>query len=58
MDEIPTMLKIHEAASKFNLSFHFTRQLVIQRKIKYVRAGNRYLINEKSLCDYLNEGEE
>lgn len=57
MNEIPTMLKVHEAANKFNLSQHFCRQLVLQKKVKYVRAGNRYLINEQSLCDYLNEGE-
>lgn len=57
MSDIPTMLKINEAADKFRLPPFFCRQLVLQKKVKYVKAGNRYLINEKSLCDYLNEGE-
>jgi excisionase family DNA binding protein len=57
MADIPIMLKIHEAATKFNLSYHFTRQLVLQKKVKYVKAGKKYLVNEQSLIDYLNEGE-
>jgi len=58
MNEIPTMLKVHEAAAKFNLSEYYCRQLVLQRKIVFVRAGNRYLINENSLVSYLNRGDE
>ncbi|TYQ14768.1 UNVERIFIED_CONTAM: hypothetical protein Cloal_1146 [Acetivibrio alkalicellulosi] len=35
------------------LTAHALRQLVLQRKIKVVMAGNKYLINFDSLLDYL-----
>lgn len=58
MNDIPVMLKIREVADKFNLSEYYCRQLVLQRKITFVKAGNRYLINENSLVSYLNKGDE
>ena len=57
MSDIPIMLKIHEAAIKFSLPKHFMRQLVLQKRVRFVRAGRVYLINEKSLIDYLNKGD-
>ena len=54
---VPVMASIPDTAKKFGLSEHFTRTLVWQRKIKFVRAGKKYLINEKSLIEYLNKGE-
>lgn len=54
---MPVMLKIKEAALKFNLPEHFCRKLVWEKKVIFVKAGKKYLINEKSLCDYLNNGE-
>ena len=54
IDDIPVMLKLTEASAKFNLSYHFCRQLVLNNKVVFVRAGTRYLINEQSLKDYLN----
>lgn len=54
---IPVMLTIKETSEKFNLPEHFCRNLVWQKKITYVKGGKKYLINEKSLIDYLNAGE-
>ncbi len=56
--ELSVMLTIKEAATKFNLPEHFVRQLVWQKKVKFVKAGRKYLINQQSLIDYLNEGEK
>jgi excisionase family DNA binding protein len=54
---IPVMATIPATAAKFGLAEYYVRTLVIQGKIKYVRAGKKYLINEASLIEYLNNGE-
>ena len=51
---IPVMLPIKEAAELTGLSYHFIRQLCLERKIVFVRAGNKYLINMDRFIDFLN----
>lgn len=58
MNDIPVMLKIREVADKFNLSEHYVRRLVAERKVIFVKSGSRFLINENSLVSYLNKGDE
>lgn len=36
------------------LKKHAIRQLVLQKKIKFVKAGNKYLINYDDLLNYLS----
>ncbi len=54
---IPRMMTIKETAEITHLPQHFIRQLVLQKKIVFIRAGTRYLINLERLIDYLNTGD-
>jgi hypothetical protein len=47
------LAEVKAVDSNSALTAHFLRQLVIQKKIKVVMAGNRYLVNLDSLFDYL-----
>lgn len=56
VSDMPRMLKLREAAEETGLSYNFLRQLCLQEKIFYIKAGNRYLINANSLEVFLNGG--
>lgn len=47
------MFTISEAAEYFSLPKHFIRQLVLTNTIPYVKAGKKYLINDKLLEKHL-----
>ncbi len=53
----PQMETINEASKISGLAKYRIRQMVLQNKVKYVRAGKKYLINIESLIEYLNQGE-
>lgn len=57
MEKIPTMKSISECSEIAGLAKYHVRQLVLQDKIKYVKAGRKYLVNLESLIEYLNNGE-
>ena len=57
MTNIPTMLTINETAVRSGLAKHFIRQLCVQDKICYCKAGQKYLINYEKFIDYLNTGD-
>ncbi len=57
MEKIPTMKSISECSEIVGLAKYHVRQLVLQDKIKYVKAGRKYLVNLESLIEYLNNGE-
>jgi len=57
MNNTPTMLTIKETAQRLGLAKHYVRQLCLQGKIIYCKAGNKYLINIDKLIEYLNIGE-
>jgi len=44
---------IKEAVEFFNLPIHFVRQLVLTKAIPSIKAGKKYLVNEKILEKYL-----
>lgn len=46
---IPTMVSIKEASRQTGISYEFIRQLIRERKIIYVRAGVKFLVNMESL---------
>ena len=54
---VPTMKSICECSQIAGLAKYHVRQLVLQDKIKYVKAGRKYLVNLESLIEYLNNGE-
>ena len=54
---LPRMRTIRAAAAETGLAEYFVRQLVKQGKIRYVKAGKKFLVNLDSLISYLNEGE-
>lgn len=55
---IPTMVSIKEASRQTGISYKFIRQLIRERKIIYVRAGVKFLVNMESLVEYLRTGEQ
>lgn len=55
--KLPKMATINECAKTVGLAKYHIRQLVLQGKVKYVKAGKKYLINVDSLIEYLNNGE-
>lgn len=56
--DIPCMITINEAAQIVKLAKYHIRQLVLQDKVKYVKAGRKYLLNLDSLIDYLKNGDK
>ena len=55
---IPTMVSIKEASRQTGISYEFIRQLIRERKIIYVRAGVKFLVNMESLVEDLSTGEQ
>lgn len=55
--KIPTMVGIREAANKTGLSYDCIYKLCLQKKIVFVRAGKKYLINLEKFVEYLNRGQ-
>lgn len=55
--KVPLMLPIKEVSARTGLSYHFIRQLCLENKIVYVRAGNKYLVNLDRFVDFLNGAE-
>lgn len=61
---MPTIRGISQAVSEIRakdkescITEHYIRSLCLQNKIKFNRAGNRYLINMQVLEDYLTNGD-
>lgn len=50
----PDMVTIRELANRTGLSESHIRRLCKTNKIKYIRAGVKYLINYDRFIDYLN----
>lgn len=53
---VPKMRTIKETAKETGLAYNYIRNLCLQNKIVYVRAGNKYLVNIDKLIEYLNTG--
>ena len=50
------MLSIKAAAAETGLPYEFIRQLCIQKKIVFVKSGNKYFINMQKFAEYLDSG--
>lgn len=55
--ECPTMLTIQETSNRTGVSYDCIRKLCMQNKIKYIKAGKKYLINFGRFVEFLNEGQ-
>lgn len=53
----PQMGTIREAAAVSGLAVYRIRRLVACNRIRYIRAGNRTLVNLDSLAHYLQTGD-
>lgn len=53
----PTMLTIKETAKRTGLAEHYIRQLCLENKIVYRKAGTKHLINLEKFIEYLNGNE-
>lgn len=53
----PIMMTLNQAAEATGLSYDHLRKLCLQKKIVFVRAGSKYLINADRLKEYLDKGE-
>ena len=53
---VPKMRTIKETAKETGLAYNYIRNLCLQNKIVYVRAGNKYLVNIDKLIEFLNTG--
>ena len=53
----PTMLTIKQTAERTGLAVHYIRQLCLENKIVYRKAGAKYLINFEKFIEYLNNSE-
>lgn len=53
---MPRMLPIKQAAEETGLSYGFIRKLCIQKKIVFIRSGNKYFINMQKFAEYLDSG--
>lgn len=56
-DEIPKMLSVRECARLTGVSYAQLLQICKDGKVAFIRTGKKYLVNVKSLSDYLNHGE-
>ena len=57
MSNLPRMLTINETAKESGLSANFIRQLCVNNRIVFVKAGTKYLINFTKFVEYLNTGD-
>lgn len=55
--QLPRMRTIRQAAAETGIAEYFVRCLVRDKKIVFVCAGRKYLVNLDSLIGYLTEGE-
>lgn len=54
---MPTMYTLTQAAAATGLSYDFLRKLCLQKKIVFIKAGTKYLINMERLREFLDKGE-
>lgn len=51
---LPRMITLKEAASLAGLSYEFLRKSCINGSLRHIKNGNRYLIPEDALTEFLS----
>ena len=54
---IPKMLTIMEASREANMTYNAVRQLCLQGRVKTIKVGSKWLINQESFAKFLSEVE-
>ena len=54
---VPIMQTLREAAKETGISYDCLRKMCLRKKVAYVKAGSKYLVNRNSLHEYLSKGE-
>ena len=54
---VPIFKTIKETAKLTGLATYRVRQIVKSEKIKYLKAGNKFLINIQNFLEYLENGD-
>lgn len=54
---VPRMRTIQEVSKETGIAYHTIRQWCLEKKIVFLKAGNKYLINLDRLIDFLNVGD-
>ncbi len=54
---IPKMVPLTRESKDTGLSYGFLKGLISERKISYVMAGKKILVNHDSVMDYLERGD-
>ena len=57
-EESTNMSTVKEAAAQFGVTAAYIRTLCRAGKVRFVCAGNRWLVNMDSLAAYFNEGDD
>lgn len=58
LPDCPTLLSLNELAEKTGLPYQFLRRMiVVERKLPYIRVGNKYCVNYSVFLDKLNNME-
>ena len=52
------MSTVKEAAAQFGVTAAYIRTICRAGKVRFVCAGNRWLVNMDSLAAYFNEGDD
>lgn len=54
IDFVPEMITLNEASKRTGLSYDWLRKMCLRGTLVHIKAGNRYLINWRRLCEYLD----
>ncbi len=54
---LPTMLTVTELVENTGISEYTIRGLIRDKKIIYIKSGNRFLVNLEKFVEYLNTGD-
>ena len=54
IDFVPEMITLNEASKRTGLSYDWLRKMCLRGTLVHIKAGNRYLINWRKLCEYLD----
>lgn len=55
---LPRYITIQQASDLTGLRYYQLRKMVLENKVRYIKSGVKYLINEKALCEYLTSMEQ
>lgn len=55
--DVPIFKTINECATFSGLAKYHIRKMLLAGKLKYIKSGNKYLVQVASLVEYLQKGD-